>query len=245
MQKLRDLHDAVCASVCVCVMCDLEYLYVNVIRHKSAFLLPKNFLFVRLVFGVTIGPKTQGNLSSLALHACTVWCLWIHRPFFWLPKTIIVNLRALTRSHTTYLCGERLSIPFSFGFTHKTYNSSTDIFAQNWIEISQYSPFSFCLSPSDPLNCILISFCLFTYLPLLSAFEAPTMHITCILCFISHIQFHIQLHKEKILAPSTNDWKHRKLSYFSLRSISCLISHRGSSFSCDCNSLRIHIVRYY
>lgn len=106
--------------------------------------------------------------------------------------------------------------------------------------------FSFCLSPSDPLNCILISFCLFTYLPLLSAFEAPTMHITCILCLISHIQFHIQLHKEKkILAPSTNDWKHRKLSYFSLRSISCLISHRGSSFSCDCNSLQIHIVRYY
>lgn len=196
MQKLRDLHDAVCAGVCVCVMCDLEYLYVNVTRHKSAFLPQKNFLFVRLVFGVTIGPKTQGNLSSLALHACTVWCRWILRSFFWLPKTIIVNLWALTRSHTTSVWWTLVDAILIWLHTkhttaRPTYSPKIEL---KFLNIRR---FSFCLSPSDPLNCILISFCLFTYLPLLSAFEAPTMHITCILCLISHIQFHIQLHKEK------------------------------------------------
>lgn len=180
-----------CALVCVCVLCAILSFYMWTSPDTSLHFFHRKtfYLFAWCLVSQSVR-KLKATYHHLpCMHAlCDAAGFFVR--FFWLPKTIIVNLWALTRSHTTSVWWTLVDAILIW--LHTKHTTARPTYSPN-IELKflNIRRFPFCLSPSDPLNCILISFCLFTYLPLLSAFEAPTMHITCILCFISHIQFHI------------------------------------------------------
>lgn len=66
-------------------------------------------------------------------------------------------------SLTHYICVVNACRCHSHLASHKTNNSSTDIFAQNWIEISQYSPFFFLSLTLRPIE-LYFNFFLFVHL---------------------------------------------------------------------------------